>query len=179
MSDINEAIEQLGRFDELFNPDTSRRASIETLPDGDYDFQIVESRFDLTPKEKDLILRVGLKVLGGLQAGSVVERAYWLTTEQPINILGTDLCMLGFDADQWKPANGRSFKKELKATVEDGRLVGLRFRGQKKTKVDGAKTYHNLYINARLTNGVPPPASVGPPTSDAPTVSADDDEVPF
>ena len=138
--------DELAAFDNDFNPSVGgQRPGIETLPDGDYDFEVTSAELTRTEKSNELILRVGLRV-----GGKVVEHAYFFRTQTGVDILGGDLCTLGFDSDQWKPPH-RPFSRELVAAVP--RMVGLRFRGRKVTKPDKkepTKSHANLYVNQLL-----------------------------
>ena len=145
--------DELRQFDQQFTPSSGRRPGIESLPDGDHDFTIISADLGRTEKTNELILRLVLRTA----SGSVYEYAYFFRTQQSVDILGSDLCTLGIDADQWKPP-ARPFSSELPLAVP--RLVGLAFRGKKKTSPnpkDPSKPFHNLYVNQRLDNTMMPP----------------------
>lgn len=165
MSGFEAIMADIGQFDAAFAPGEARRAGLEILPElTDTDFEIVKAEPEVTPKTRDNILRIGLKVLSGPLAGQPVEYAYFFKSQSNIDILGGDLATLGFDTDQWK-APARPFSKELVKALP--RLIGKRFRG--RTKKNGE--YTNLYINAALVSGKPTtngaPATYSPPTAQA------------
>lgn len=172
--------DELSQFDRDFKPEVRNRPGLEAIPDGDHDFEISSATLERTEKTSELILRVGLKVLG---TGAVVENAYFFRTQQNVDILGSDLCTLGIDADAWHPP-ARPFSQELPLAVP--KLPGRRFRGKKVTKPnakDPAKPHHNLYVNQLLGN-TPTPAAYSPPTGEAqrpvthgPAATAED--IPF
>jgi hypothetical protein len=172
-------IEELSRYDRDYVPQAGRRPGIDTLADGDYDFLIQGAILDRTEKNREPILKLELKAAPG---GNVIEHAYFFRTQDNIDRLGADLCTLGFDADQWTAQNGRRFSAELPAAV--ARLTGLRFRGHKTTVQKDGKTFHNLYVNARLA-GTPMPGASGPsrPSRPAPQPVAAapnrDQDIPF
>lgn len=139
------------------------KSTIETLPDGTYDFEITAAVLDRT-KDGDRILRMDLRVLGG----AVVEWACWLNKQTSVNALCADLVALGFDADKWGPA--RPLSVELPRAVV--RLKGLKFRATKSSRKDsrpgmGDKVYHDLRVACRLDGRPMPPLT--PPVAGAPT----------
>lgn len=172
--------DELKQFDNDFKPEVRNLPGIDSLQNGDYDFEIVSAVLEKTEKTKEIILRVGLKVLG---PGTLVENAYFFRNQQAVDILGSDLCTLGFDALDWKPPH-RPFSHELGLAVP--KLPGRRFRGKKVTKdnaKDPAKPYHNLYVNSLLGN-TPAPTGYSPPASTSPTPApatygANDPDIPF
>lgn len=152
-----EHVSELAAYDDAFNPQSvpSRPPGLEALPGGSYDFEIEAAEFTRTLYSKELILRWLLRVLSGERAGLRVEHAYFFRRQQQVDVLGAHLCTLGFDADKWKPQAGRRFSDELPKAVP--KMPGIRFHARKETESgsDG-KTYHVLYLNARLS-GVPMP----------------------
>lgn len=170
---------ELGVYESNFNPSAGggRRPGLDTLPDGDYDFEIASAELTRTEKTNEAIFRMELRVLGG----GVVEHAYFFRTQMSVDILGGDLCTLGFDADQWKPPH-RPLVRELLAAAP--RLAGIRFRGKKVTnpdKKDASKKYANLYVNQRLSADAPPPAYNPHPTYADPfaATTGGNDDIPF
>jgi hypothetical protein len=178
MSD-QDIVEELSRYDQDYVPQAGRRPGLDSLADGDYDFMIQGADLSRTEQKREPILRLELKTL---LAGNVIEHVYFFRTQDNVDRLGADLCTLGFDADQWTSQNGRRFSAELPAAV--ARLTGVRFRGHKTTVVKDGKTYHNLYVNARLA-GTPMPGSSGPPRPSRPapqpaaSTTNRDEEIPF
>ena len=174
---MNDSYDELAAFDRDFSPQPGRRAGIESLPDGDHDFEVVGAELTRTEKSNDLILRIGLRVL---DLGTTVEHAYFFRTQMNVDILGSDLCTLGFDADLWK-APHRPFSRELPQVVS--RLTGIQFRGKKETRSnpkDPAKPYANLYVNQRLGGVSPQPTAYAPPAPGfAPGAGDDSDPIPF
>ena len=154
--DTVDTFDELTAFDQEYAPQAGRRPGIDTLPNGEYDFLILEAELSRTQKDRELILKLFLRVESSLtEQGKVVERAYFFRTQTSIDILGSDLCTLGFDADRWTPEFGRKFSQELPAAM--AKLEGIKFRGKKTTKVKpGGETYHNLFVNARLADDSPP-----------------------
>lgn len=127
---------------------------LDTLPDGDYDFEILDAAMDRSFRDQALMLRVLLKVLNGPCQDLEVEHVYWFKSKRNVEFLGGALCTLGFDADRWTAVHRRKFSAELPRAVE--KLPGIRFRGTKKTNKDNGTSFHNLYINARLGNTAMP-----------------------
>ena len=149
-----EKIAPIRRFDEHYKPSEGggQRPGLDLLPDGDYHLEIVSAELTATKKTGQSIFRLSLKVLdlGSRFHGQIVERASFFTSQENVDILGADLLTLGFDSDQWTTKAGRPFSSELLKAAPQ--LVGLCFRGQKVAKEsDKGKSYHNLYINRRLT----------------------------
>lgn len=164
--------EDLASFDGNFSPQAQFRPGLDTLADGDYDLTVVDAALDKA--KGDRILRLGLRT----QTGMVVERVYWLTTQEAMNRLGADLLALGFPANTWG-SGGKTLATELPAAV--AKLPGLKFRGTKKARISAKdnKTYHELYVCGRI-QGAPMPAAapVRAPAPAAAPVPADD-RIPF
>jgi hypothetical protein len=172
----------LAEFDRDFTPQKpagSFRSGLDTVADGDYAWTILSAEFRITTKSGDSILSLEVRNEGTAQ---VVEKAYFLRTQQNVNILGGDLEMLGFDVGNWKPPT-RAFSIELDKAIPQ--LRGRRFQGTKKTVPNRDKPhepYHNLYINARLDNAtqMPPQQQAnGALRTVAPRTSAPSSEIPF
>lgn len=171
-----ETYDELAAFDQDFKPQAGRRPGLDVLPDGSHDFQITSAEMARTEKSNDLIMRLGLRVAA---SGLAVEHVYFFRTQQNVDILGSDLCTLGIDADQWR-SPARPFSRELPAALP--RLVGIRFRGKKESKPkkdDPTKFHHNLYVNQRIEGGAAPaaysPDAASGPAYPAPTSS----DIPF
>ncbi len=170
-------MQELEAFDRDFAPDGGRRPGVDSLADGDYDFEIVHAELTKTEKTNEAILKLDLRVAGEGAAG-VVRYAYLFRSLTGVNVLGSDLCTLGFDADQWKPP-ARPLSRELPRAVP--LLPGIRFRGKKKTTPnpkDPTKPYANLYVNQKLDGSGPPPAYAPEGATSSPPV-ADNDPIPF
>jgi hypothetical protein len=158
-----EQYDELNQFDQDFNPSPGRRPGLEALADGVYDFEVLSADLARTEKTNELVLRLGLKVLA---TGLVVESTYFFRTQRNVDILGSDLCTLGLDSDQWK-APARPFSRELPTALP--RLRGVRFRGKKhqaENRQDPTKPYHNLYVNQRLDGPSAPPPAYAPAAAD-------------
>jgi hypothetical protein len=145
----------LEQFDSAFTPQQSGnfKPGLDALADGIYDFTILASNLDRTPKSNDLIIRVELRVE---QTAQVVEFAYFLRDQAQADRLGGDLSILGFPVGTWTPKHGKKFSEELPKAV--GQMRGLRFKAQKKanpSKNDPQKIYQNLYLQAKLSNADP------------------------
>lgn len=167
--------DELKQFDQDFKPEPRNLPGLESLPNGDYDFEVVSAVLERTEKTKDLILRVGLKVLN---TGGLIENTYFFRNQQAVDILGSDLCTLGFDTLNWKPP-ARPFSQELVQAVP--KLPGRKFRGKKVTKEnakDPAKPFHNLYVNSLLSSA-PAPAEYSPPATATAGYGAGDSDIPF
>jgi hypothetical protein len=157
--------EDLKRFDCDYDPTPAdgrqlRRPGIDTLPDGDADFRVVDAVTDRTGKDRDgdPVLRIGLQVLSGPAAGETVEWTQWLNNQIGVNILGTALLTLGLDADQWKLPQ-RPFSAELMKALP--KLPGRCFRGHVKTN----GKYKNLYVNFAISGTAAPMPT--PPADEA------------
>lgn len=170
--DTVETYDELATFDQGYAPQSGRRPGLDTLPDGDYDFSIQDAELTRTQKDKELLLKLALRVESSLaEMGKVVEKPYFFRTQTSVDILGSDLCTLGFDADRWKPEFGRKFSAELPLVVP--KLKGMRFRGKKTSKVEaGGKTYHNLFVNTKLAGDPMPIPNI-------PVGAAATDTIPF
>lgn len=171
----NEILAELAAFDDAFNPRSGQLPGLDALPDGLYQFQIMHVDLARTQKNNQTILRWGLKVLDGAMTGTVVEKVNFFTSQQNVDILGSELCSLGIDADMWKPPT-RTFSKELPKALP--RLGGIRFVATKEAKKDGEKTYHNLRIKTLLPK-MTSTAPAAQQSASTPTSASVDEEVPF
>jgi len=145
----------LDAFEQNFVPQqTGFRPGLDALPNGAYDMEITDARCDYI--KSDAVLRLGVRPIGG----ATVERLYWLTTQDNLNGLGADLCVLGFDADKWK-ARGHKLSMMLPPVL--AKLPGIRFKATKTSRAGtGAytgKVYHDLCVVTRLATGNQMPAS--------------------
>lgn len=157
-NDPPDTYEDLAWFDQEYKPEASKfRPGLETLPDGPYDFEVTDAELKKSARQQMRILELGLKVNGG----AVIQHAYFLDTQDQMNRLGADLCVLGIPADKWGKAGGVSVAVGLPQAVKQ--LPGIRFRGSKDHNTtearDGGqpKTFHNLRVLCRA-GGTPPPA---------------------
>lgn len=170
MSD--EILSEISRYDADYRPDAGIRPKVDTLPDGDYDFEILDAILGRTQNSNDAILKVGLKV----QGGTVVEKAYFFGDQAAINRLGADLMALGFREFE-RP---QSFSAALKAALP--KLKGVRFRARKMTDTSSSngKTYHNLYIAGRLpAAGAASPPPAGRPVQQPAPAASNSEAIPF
>jgi len=135
-------------------------SDLKNLPNGKYDFGITKAEFKTVAKTGSEVVDLKLEVLtDGPQSGKKYQYAYWLTNkddgglnEVSIGILKKDLKTLGFDVDDWKKANGRSFVVELKKALKI-MGAGMAFSGTKGTN---ASNYATLRIDSRSpTDGKP------------------------
>lgn len=148
MSDYSD----LEQFDQGFVPterNSQFRPGLDSIPDGDYSWSIVSAELTTTQKSETRILRTELRCE---ELGKVIERVYFLTTQEQADRLGGDLATLGYDVGTWTAQHGKKFSAELVKAVMT--MAGRRFKGTKKTapnKNQPEKPYHNLYINAPLS----------------------------
>jgi hypothetical protein len=180
------ALASISDFDKQFAArEPEFRPGPELLPDGVHQFEILSVALRKSSKSGTPIFAMVLRVAAGPIAGTLIERASVLTSQQAIDRLGGDLVTLGLDADQWTAANGRPFSGQLVANM--GKLPGKRFVAQKKTnpnETDPSKPYHNLYINA-LAAGAPMPTTpapagfLAPSRAPAPALANSNDDPPF
>lgn len=161
-------------FDDDFTTATgnARAGEIELskLPDGEYEFAV--KAFAVKDTSSGPMASMKLEIVSeGPFAGKVVDRPYFFTqenrdtglrekNERALATLRDDLKVLGFDTDNWTKANGRPFSVEINrvgACVADVML-----KAKKTSKVSGTKTYHNLFVNARLSDVDGKPVAFGP-----------------
>lgn len=161
----------LERYDNDFVPQAAFRPSLDTIPDGDYSFEIIDAIPDRTKNSKDPILRVGLRVDGGI----IVERGYLFTSQEGVNRFGADLCTLGIPVDQKSP-----FSKQLQTAVP--KLKGVKFRARKSTDraKNSDKAYTNLLIIS-LDNGKANRPAKPVPLQSPPAINGNvgSEDVPF
>lgn len=139
----------LEQFDGNFRPQRpGLRQGIDSLPDGEY--TVVVERVDLTKTKNSGadIIRWNLIVEGDMADGRY-EHASFLSNQQNVNALGSDLMAIGVPCDQWTATNGKKFSVELPKAL--GALVGVRISVTKtsSTNSQSGKTYHNLRFLGR------------------------------
>lgn len=156
---VKDDYSDIDSFEHGWEPARPFRGGLDTLPDGDYDFEIVDGELTRT-QNGDRIFQCGLKV-----HGNVVQKTWWLKSQENANALCADLCALGLDADKWGAKFKRPLSEELPKAAKS--LVGVRFRGKVTTRVSQGKTYHNLHIGGRIMGQAMPalPATPPDPTS--------------
>lgn len=149
----------LADFDSGFSTDApggDRRPGVESLADGDYDFEIRAATLELLGGKP--VLRLSLQTVDRL-----IDHLFWIDSQVKANILGSFLVGLGIPADEWQ-----RFSKELPKVV--GSLRGIKFVGTKKTSTGkgGDKEFHNLYVKSLIAKGRKPAPSqqFGPPDDD-------------
>jgi hypothetical protein len=156
-------------FDDAFAPAPANANRAEDITDGTYLFEILAARFK-RPKDNN-VLELTLVVLSpGPHEGASVQHSLFINNQESAARVGRDLATLGFDTDQWKPANGRPFSAEFDKALK--LLPGLRWKGTKKTSKSGEKVYHNIFIDERA-DGDGRPAHFGPDELNAATNSGD------
>lgn len=134
--------DDLNEFEGEFVPQPAIRAGLDSLPDGVYDFEIVDA--ELTKAQNgDRICCLGLRN----NLGVLVQHTYWLTRQVAINRMGYDFEILG------QPI-GQPLSETIPAAVR--KLPGTKFRGTKSSRfvpgTNGKKdaTYHDLSISGRV-----------------------------
>lgn len=137
---------------------------VNTLGNGNYDFEIVKATADKT-KNGDDIFKVQMRVLPG---SNEVQKSYWFNGQGDVNRLGADLMALGLETgtidDLGKTLDG----------IEGGKinLVGVRFRGSKDSYENkDKKTVHTFKVMSKLNGGSThkaPPAATAPPSNSVP-----------
>lgn len=140
-------------YGEQFKPKHAFRAGLDTLSNGDYDFEITDAALDRTTNGTR-ICRLGLKTSQGRQ----VESTYWLNKQQEFNKFGADVALLGFPSEKWGQP-GHPLSKVIPETV--AKLQGLKFRATKSSRQDSrpgnTTMYHELHIACRLDGRPMPP----------------------
>jgi hypothetical protein len=138
----------------------------EILPDGTWEFEIVNAELTETPKQHQTIGRLQLRVLSGPAAGRMLERATFFNRQEAVNYLGGELMSLGVDSSRWTDKS-----KHLSEHIQEAfaRIRGARFKGTKVTNTSDGKPYHNLYINS-LVQAAPADSSASalPSPDDSP-----------
>ncbi len=134
-------LEELGRYDQDFMPAPTfdNLPDVQELPDGIYACAITGTNLDRTKNDRTPILKLTLQATGPVDV--LCGRAFLLRDQGSYDRLGADLIALGFDANNWTPANKRPFSAELAKVLSSGKLVGLRFQARKRRydKVKGSK----------------------------------------
>ena len=136
MSDFqDDDFSDLGGYEEDFAPQPAIRPGIDTLPNGSYDFEILDAELTRA-QNNDRICNLGLKA-----GGAVVQHTYWLNKQMNVNRMGYDFGVLGFTVEP--PLN-----ETIPAAVRS--LPGVKFRGVKSSREYQGKTYHDLHVSVRI-----------------------------
>jgi hypothetical protein len=141
----------------------------ETLPDGDYDFEIVKSEA-LQTKNGKTMYKIQAKVENGPNKGKTVWNNFVISPESPValNIFFRQMNVLGLDRNFWSsdPSDHQVAAK----------LMGTRFRGQVITKSFNGQESNEIkqFYTARASQ--PGPGAGGPavaaPAPGAPAFAA-------
>ena len=124
---------------------TSQKMNLQDVEDGKYDFKILDASIDKIASTGNPIVRWLLQFVGGDYDGNTVERTSFLNNQVGLNILGSDLVILGcLDKDHKK-------SKVPLGKLIMGALAGAQgkvFKGSKVATVNDktGKTYHNLRV---------------------------------
>lgn len=138
----------LDQFDNGFRPSRpGLRQGIDSLPDGEYTVVISRAELTRTKNTGADIIRWSLTVEGDMADGQY-EHTTFLSSQQNVNALGSDLMSIGVPCDTWTTANNKRFSVELPKAL--GNLAGVRI-SVAKTSSEGqnGKTYHNLRFLGR------------------------------
>lgn len=166
-------MEEIGQYDREYAPAerTVMMPGVDALADGPHLLEVASAELTRTQKTNEPICRVLLRVLGGPQAGLVVEKGYLFRGQDSVDRLGADLLALGFDADKWSGRHGRRFSVELEKALP--RLRGVRFQGKKNTSAKDGKAYLDVLFAVAAPAGAPPaPQAQQPAPSARPTGTA-------
>jgi hypothetical protein len=137
----------LAQYDQAFEPKYAYHDRLDKLPEGVYQFEILEAGYREVNINKPLVFIV-VRVNGGEYNGMAYEHAWFISSQRGANACGADLRRLGLDTHQWTVANGRPFSVEIQRRPPE--LVGVCFRGVTSRDVDkndAAKSYPRLTIS--------------------------------
>jgi hypothetical protein len=175
----------LSEFDRDFDPGAAGnfRANIGSLPDGEYAFTILGAEFK-TPFKDGVRHKIVSMLLHCDQTKQILDFPNFVNSQSNADYVGKMLGTLGFDSENWKPAQGRSFRSEVSKILETKALTGRRFAGTKRTTPDkfvANKSYPNLYVNSRIMPDATPEqvAALTPAPSAAAGPPVDQGEIPF
>jgi hypothetical protein len=134
----------IGSMEDEFNPST--KVNADQLEDGSYVFKVENMELEKIESTGTPIVRWTLKVLEGPSCvDSIVERTSYFGKPVALNILGSDLTLLGSLPRDWKKDN-IPLAKLLVGAV--GKTIGKVFNGRKRTNSNQqtGKTYHNISV---------------------------------
>ena len=139
----DDSYDDLDGYGDDFSPQPAIRPGLETLPDGSYEFEVLDA--ELTKSQNgNRICNLGLRANGG----AVVQHTYWLNNQTKVNRMGYDFGVLGFEVSA-------PLSQTIPAAVRQ--LPGVKFRGVKTSRTYEGKLYHDLHVSVR-TGGTPMPA---------------------
>jgi hypothetical protein len=136
----------------------------EILPDGPGEFEILAAELTQTPKQRQTVARIQMRVLTGMASSRVFERVTFFNRQDAVNYLGGEMMALGIDSKQWQDTS-KTLSQHIAETLAT--LKGVRLRGSKVTNTNNGQTYHNFYING-LAGALPASATPAPTSMDSP-----------
>lgn len=165
--------DDLDQFNENFVPRPPILPGIEALLNGPYRFTVEAVNCEEHAGQK--MLKCELKV----HTGIVIEKVWWLTSQNNVNRFGADMAALGFDSKLWGTRT-QPLSQAIPKTADA--LLGIVFAAQKTQRTDKeGKTYHDLIVGGRVgangangANGAhgaaptPPPPPAGNDAADLP-----------
>lgn len=139
----------LDQFDGAFRPSRpGMRQGIDSLPDGEYTAVVNRAELTRTKNTGADIVRWTLTIESDIGEGQY-EHTTFLSSQQNVNALGSDLMSIGVPCDTWTTANNKRFSVELPKAL--GSLAGIRVSVSKTSSENSSngKTYHNLRFLGR------------------------------
>jgi len=128
--------------------DPSSKVNADALEDGNYVFKITDMELSKIEQTGNPILRWSLKIEAGPSCvGANVDRTSYFAKPVALNILGSDLVLLGSLDREWKKS-GVPLSKLLMGAIS--KSIGKVFNGRKKanTNQSTGKTYHNITVTS-------------------------------
>ena len=124
---------------------TSQKMNLADVEDGKYTLKVLEASIDKIQSTGNPIVRWLLQFVGGDYDGNTVERTSFLNNQVGLNILGSDLVILGCLDKDHKKSKVPLGKLVLGALAS---VQGKVFNGSKVATVNDktGKTYHNLRV---------------------------------
>lgn len=135
----------IAQFNDQFDPNKSSFVKLDSMADGEYGVAIVKAELTQLQTTGEPIFRITMRIEDGHEhIGSLVEKTTFFRNQVSVNILGSELKLLGIPTDQWK-ARGISLAQGFSESATA--LVGLGASIRKRTSPgkDG-KSYHNINI---------------------------------
>lgn len=152
-------------WDDLIRDAGDAAKTFEPIPEGDYDFEVVDVKAEMTKDGKKKKYNMKAKVVGGAHNGRFVWDNIVLTTDNP-NALGfffRKMASMGLDSEYFRTQ--RPTDEQIVATMKGRRFrakIGHRmYNGEKKTEI---KSYFPAASGA-AGGGLPPSVqgAVAPP----------------
>ncbi len=135
----------IAQFGAEFDPNKSTFLKLDQMGDGEYGVQIVKAELTQLQTTGEPIFRITMRIEDGHEhIGSLIEKTTFFRNQVSVNILGSELKLLGIPTDQWR-ARGIGLAQGFSESATALQGLGCSIRKRTSPGKDG-KSYHNINI---------------------------------